>query len=346
METIPFQINGIKMIDKKRYLLSQIFTMGSRGDDMKDSRLFKIVYYILDKKHVTAPELAEKFEVSVRTIYRDIDVISSAGIPIYVTTGRNGGIEILDDYVLEQSFFSDKEKKDILSALQSVSVVNSSYEREMLTKLSALFQIPSDDWFEVDFSRWGNASQDNTTFELLKNAVISHKAVSILYVNSNGEKSRRKIYPIKMMFKSKEWYLKAYCVEKSDFRIFKCNRMVRLELLDEEFAPLHYPDEEETRQSGECQQYSSKAEGWLGRFTPMVLQFPKECAYRVYDEFEADSIKEQDNGDLLVSAAMREDQWLIGYLLSFGTQVTILEPARLKETIARQAKLIYEKNKP
>ena len=111
-------------------------------------------------------------------------------------------------------------------------------------------------------------------------------------------------------------------------------------------APLHYPDEEETRQSGECQQYSSKAEGWPGRFTPMVLQFPKECAYRVYDEFEADSIKEQDNGDLLVSAAMREDQWLIGYLLSFGTQVTILEPARLKETIARQAKLIYEKNKP
>lgn len=180
----------------------------------------------------------------------------------------------------------------------------------------------------------------------MKNAVISHKAVSILYVNSNGEKSRRKIYPIKMMFKSKEWYLKAYCVEKSDFRIFKCNRMVRLELLDEEFAPLSYPDAKETRQNGEHPQDRSTVEAWAGRLTPMVLRFPKECAYRVYDEFEADIIEEQENGDFIISVTMREDDWLIGYLLSFGTQVTILEPVRLKETIARQAKLIYEKNKP
>lgn len=313
---------------------------------MKDSRLFKILYYILDKKHVTAPELAEKFEVSIRTIYRDIDAISSAGVPIYVTTGRNGGIEILDGYVLEQSFFSDKEKQAILAALQSVSVVNSSYEKEMLTKLSALFRIHSDDWFEVDFSRWGNALQDNTTFVLLKNAVILHKAVSIVYVNSNGEKSKRKIYPLKMMFKSKEWYLKAYCLEKSDFRIFKCNRMVILELLEEEFAPMDYPDAEETRQNGEQPRHASTAEEWPGRLIPVVLRFPKECAYRVYDEFEAEAIEQQDNGDLIVSAAMREDRWLTGYLLSFGTQVTILEPVRLKETIARQAKLIYEKNKP
>lgn len=151
---------------------------------MKESRLFKIIYYILENGRVTAPELAEKFEVSVRTIYRDIDVISSAGIPIYVTTGRNGGIQILENYVLDKAVFSEKEKQDILSALQSVFVVNETYEKEMLTKLSALFHIHSDQWFEVDFSRWGSKTQDNTTFELLKNAVISHEAVRILYVNS------------------------------------------------------------------------------------------------------------------------------------------------------------------
>lgn len=188
---------------------------------MKESRLFKIVYYILENGRITAPELAEKFEVSVRTIYRDIDVISSAGIPIYVTTGRNGGVQILENYVLDKAFFSEKEKQDILAALQSVSVVSNTYEKDMLTKLSALFNVNSDNWFEVDFSRWGSKEQDNTTFELLKNAVISHKAVCIMYVNSWGNRSQRKIYPIKMMYRAKEWYIKAYCVDRADFRIFK-----------------------------------------------------------------------------------------------------------------------------
>ena len=90
---------------------------------MKESRLFKIVYYILENGRATAPELAKKFEVSVRTIYRDVDVISSAGVPIYVTTGRNGDIQILENYVLDKAFFSEKERQDILAALQSIAVV-------------------------------------------------------------------------------------------------------------------------------------------------------------------------------------------------------------------------------
>ena len=103
------------------------------GKYLKESRLFKIVYYILENGRITAPELAEKFEVSVRTIYRDIDVISSAGIPIYVTTGRNGGIQILENYVLDKALFSEKEKQDILAALQSVSVVSNTYEKDIRT---------------------------------------------------------------------------------------------------------------------------------------------------------------------------------------------------------------------
>lgn len=297
---------------------------------MKESRLFKIVYYILDKGRITAPELAEKFEVSVRTIYRDIDAISSAGIPIYVTTGRNGGIQFLDEYVLDKSFFSDEEKQDILAALQSVSIVNSTYEKEILTKLSALFNVRSDDWFEVDFSRWGCKSQDNATFELLRNAVISHKSVSIMYVNSYGEKSERIIYPLKMMYKAKEWYVKAYCVEKSDFRIFKCNRIIRLEVLAEKFTPIAYPKSEEPPQK---------------TYNKISLRFPKEMAYRVYDEFEANEIEKQENGDFIASAYMPEDNWLIGYLLSFGSKVEVIEPVYLKKILAEQAKLIYENNK-
>ena len=298
---------------------------------MKESRLFKIVYFILKKGRVTAPELAEKFEVSVRTIYRDVDVISSAGIPIYVTTGRNGGIQILDNYVLDKAFFSDKEKQSILAALQSLSVVDNTFDKEILTKLSALFNTHSENWVEVDFGRWGSKTQDNAKFELLKKAAITHKAVNIVYVSSYCKKSTRKIHPLKLFYKSKEWYVKGYCTEKKDFRLFKINRIINCELLDEDFIPVAFPDLQDVEQK---------------TYNKIVLRFPKEMAYRVYDEFEDDELTEQENGDFIVATYMPEDTWLIGYLLSFGVYVEVIEPAYLREVLSDEAKKIYEKNKP
>lgn len=297
---------------------------------MKESRLFKIVYYILEKGSMTAPELAKKLEVSVRTIYRDIDRISSAGIPIYMTPGRNGGIQILEHYILNQSVFSDKEKQDLISTLQSVSLVNPSIENELLVKLSALFHIQLEDWFEVDFSRWCNKSQDNKHFEQIKQAIITHQALNITYINSYGIRSTRKIYPLKLFFKSKEWYIKAYCVMKSDFRLFKLTRIISLELLEEKFEPMDYP--------------KSKIDTHLS-YNHISLCFSKEVAYRIYDDFEISDIQEQANGDLIVSVYMPEDDWLIGYLLSFGSSVQILKPPYLKEILAKRAQLIYKHHK-
>ena len=298
---------------------------------MKESRLFKIIYFILEKGRVTAPELAEKFEVSVRTIYRDVDVISSAGIPIYVTTGRSGGIQILDNYVLDKAFFSDKEKHDILSALQSFSVIDNTYERELLTKLSALFNTQPENWVEVDFSRWGSKTQDNAKFEQLKNAAINHKVVTIVYVSSYSKKTKRNIHPLKLYYKSKEWYVKAYCAEKKDFRLFKINRIIDCEILDEDFIPVQFPELQDTEQNG---------------YNKIVLRFPKEMAYRVYDEFTEDEITEQENGDFIAAAYMPEDTWLIGYLLSYGVYVEVIEPAYLRKVLSDEAKKIYEKYKP
>lgn len=298
---------------------------------MKESRLFKIVYFILEKGRVTAPELAEKFEVSVRTIYRDIDVISSVGIPIYVTTGRNGGIQILDNYVIDKAFFSDKEKQDILFALQSLSVITNTYEKELLTKLSALFNTQSENLYEVDFSRWGSRAQDNEKFMLLKKAAITHKVVTIVYVSTYAKKTTRKIHPLKLYYKSKEWYVKAYCTDKNDFRLFKINRIIDCKLLNEDFIPVEFPD--------------SYTEG-QNSYNKIVLRVPKEMAYRVYDEFEHDELTEQENGDFIVMAYMPEDAWLIGYLLSFGSYIEVLEPAYLRKVLFEQAKKIYEKYKP
>lgn len=298
---------------------------------LKENRLFKIVYFILEKGRVTAPELAKKFEVSVRTIYRDIDVISSAGIPIYVTTGRNGGIQILDGYVLDKAFFSDKEKQEMLSALQGLSVIDNTCESELLTKLSAFFNTHSENWVEVDFGRWGSKTQDTIHFELLKKATIAHKAVNIVYVSSYSKKTKRKIHPLKLFYKSKEWYVKAYCTEKKDFRLFKLNRIIACELLEEAFTPVDFPNTQDTEQK---------------TYHKIVLRFPKEMAYRVYDEFQEDELTEQENGDFIAAAYMPEDAWLIGYLLSFGAYVEVIEPASLRAVLCEQAKKVYEKNKP
>ena len=295
---------------------------------MKESRLFKIMYYLLDKGQATAPELAEKFEVSVRTIYRDIDALSGAGVPIYTEAGRNGGIHLMNDFVLNKAVLSEEEKQEILAALQSVNSTDNIDNNQTLEKLSAIFNMSSENWIEVDFSRWGSKGTDNEKFELLKSAVIHQNCVKITYANSYGVISERIVEPLKMSYKSMSWYLKAYCREKQDYRIFKLNRIIDLEILTERFCKSSFPELDET----------------LGQsYHTIVLHFPKNMSYRVYDEFDKTMVSKKENGDLIVSAQMPEDEWLIGYLLSFGTQVDIIEPAYLKDIVAEQAQKIYEK---
>ncbi len=298
---------------------------------MQESRLFRIIYYLIEKGKTTAPELAEKFEVSTRTIYRDIDVISSVGVPIYVTTGRNGGIQIADDFILDRLLLSDQEKEDILTALRSLSAVENN-SRHTLSKLSSIFHTKSENWLEVDFSRWGNKSQDNTMFQTFKNAIISHKIVHIKYANTRGEINERFICPLKMVYKSKSWYIKAYCLNKSDFRIFKMTRIIEAQEIEKHFNAIEFPQENNKDWNINCEQ--------------VILRFPQTMAYRIYDEFEVDEIHKKDDGDYIISTQMPIDQWLIGYLLSFGCDVSIIEPVYLKNIICDVAKKIYEQNKP
>lgn len=295
---------------------------------MSDSRLFKIMYYLLDKKRATAPELAAAFEVSPRTIYRDIEALSGAGIPVYAEPGRNGGICLLQDFILDRALLSEHEKQEILTALESMSATGHPSGKEMLTKLSALFNVNAADWLEVDFSRWGNHPHDNVKFESLKTAVIQHRTIKIVYQNANNNRSSRAVQPLKLLYKSKEWYLKAFCLEKQDFRVFKLNRILELELTEQTFIPRPYPKQEEPEPQTEPN---------------IVLLFSKEIAYRVYDEFDEAQIEHLENGDFLVFASMPVDAWLTGYLLSFGAQVEVMEPASLRKNLAEQAKAIYEK---
>ena len=297
---------------------------------MQESRLFKIIYYLMENGKSTAPELAEKLEVSIRTIYRDIDIISSVGVPIYVTTGRNGGIQIDDSFVLDRLILSDKEKEDIITALKSVSIVDDR-NSDTLSKLSAIFNTKNEDWLEVDFSRWGNKAQDNTMFQKLKEAIISRKMLCIVYANTRGEVIERVICPLKMVYKAKNWYIKSFCMNKSDFRIFKLTRIIQARDMEKNFSPMEFPQEKKEMKVN---------------YENVILRFPQRMAYRIYDEFEVDEINQDDNGDFIISATMPIDEWLIGYLLSFGSKVCIIEPKYLKKIVYNEAKKICKRNKP
>ena len=243
--------------------------------------------------------------------------------------------------VVEQAQTGESETTDVLlteeetvlaeyGELYSINSTSNIDNSQILQKLSAIFNVGLESWLEVDFSRWGNNGTDNTKFELLKSAVIQQRCVKITYANSYGTISERIIQPLKVLYKSMSWYLKAYCTEKQDYRIFKLTRIITLEVLADTFDKKSFPELDEM--SGQV-------------YSTIVLRFAKEISYRVYDEFDNTQISTEENGDLIVSVEMPEDEWLIGYLLSFGTQVDIVEPAHLKDIVAKQAKSIYEKYK-
>ena len=186
---------------------------------MKINRLFEIIYLLLEKRTITAKELAAHFEVSVRTIYRDIDILASASIPIYFQRGKHGGIKLMDNYIMNKSLLSQKEQNEILYALQSLNTTNYFKNDKTLSKLSAIFNQKADDWIKIDFSRYNN-DDDNTLFEKLKEAILTKQTVKFDYFNTKGKHSERTADPLTLWFKEKAWYLFAYCHKKNDIRQF------------------------------------------------------------------------------------------------------------------------------
>ncbi len=281
---------------------------------MKESRLFQILYYILERGRVAAPELADKFEVSVRTIYRDIDWISSAGIPIYTTRGKGGGIEIDSNYVMNTAMLSPDEKEQILIALNSTKGVNELEQSNLIQKLSALFDMKNSNWIEVDSANWTRSNAHMTLFEDIKFAIIHKKYISFDYYSNKLECTHRKIKSIRLVFKAWSWYVYGYCDLRKDFRFFKLSRMKNYLVHDDGFEDdysniiidkkIYYPKMEHIK-----------------------LKFNKSQAFRVYDEFYNRVI--EDDGYLLVELDLPSD-YVYSYVLSFGNDVEVLEPEEVR----------------
>ncbi len=296
---------------------------------MKDNRLFRILYYILEKGRVTANELADKFEVSVRTIYRDIDSISSAGIPIYALQGKGGGIEIAEDFVLNKSLLSENEKQQIMSALQGVDNTTIQHENELLTKLSALFKMKNTSWIEVDFNNWQNNKLYEKAFNDIKSAILSKNIISFTYFSSNEKETSRSVKPVRLIFKSQDWYLYALCLLRNDFRYFKLSRIKNLEIHEEKFED-SFDD------------VILKKEIPNNHKVRIKVKFNRKVAFRVYDELNGE-ITEDDDGNLYTEIEIPNDYNLYNYIFSFGDGAEVLEPKDIRMQIKEMINKMAEK---
>lgn len=291
---------------------------------MQINRLLEMVYILFDKKTVTAKELSEHFEVSQRTIYRDIDRLSAAWIPVYTKKGKGGGISLLDQFVLNKSLLSDKEQIDILSSLQSLKALNVQDVEPVLKKLAIMFNKSNSDWIDVDFSHWGSGSDEKEKFNKLKTAILGKNLVVFDYYSTYGQKTERTIEPLKLVFKGRAWYVYGFCHMKSDFRLFKVTRIKNLIVTKETF----------TRNIPENIWNHSNTPTY--KMVKLVLKIEPSMAYRVYDEFEQEWISRNPDGSFIVTVTYPEDEWVYGYILSFGDFAEVLEPKHIREIIRRK----------
>lgn len=297
------------------------------GDKMQINRLFEMVYLLLNKKSVTARELAERFEVSARTIYRDLDILSSAGIPVYTSQGKGGGISLMDNFILNKSVFSEEEKNEILYALQSLSVAQSPESRKVLAKLNGIFDHKSSDWIEADLTPWGSGKDSQSSFSRLKEAILNRRVICFEYFNAAGESSRRTVEPVKLIFKVYAWYLYGFCRSRKAYRTFKISRMSQIILSDESFDEREIPE-------------SPKLEEDETSLLCLHMNVTTDSAYRLFDDFSETDIQRMDDGSFSVTVRFPESNWLIGYLLSYGDSLTVLEPEHVREKLQEQAERI------
>lgn len=297
---------------------------------MKLNRLLEITTILLNRKTVTAAELAERFGVSLRTIYRDIEVLSTSGVPVYSSQGRNGGISILDDFTVSRTLLSESERDGILLALQTLRSIKYPEADIILEKLSSLFKKTMSDWISVDLTPWGADPDADSRFHTIKEAIIKNRSIEIDYINSSNIKSHRRIVPLRLMYKSRAWYLYGFCLSRHENRTFRISRIKNVIISDEEFDSnkIRITDNEVSVNEGEKP------------LVHLVLEFTEEALYRLYDDYDDERLRYNEDGTYTLEAEFPEDEWVYSYILSFGSFVKVIAPERVRRIIRAKSEEI------
>lgn len=286
-----------------------------------------MVYILLAHDRITAEELSKRLAVSVRTIYRYVDTLSTAGIPIYVVKGRNGGVSLLPEFKVSKALVNEREQIDILTSLKNMRDFDVQ-DNQALDKLAAVFQQAPVDWLKIDPTIWHKSDTQAKILSQLRTAILKQQFVSFQYLNAKNELFNREVYPLQVIFKNIAWYLTGYSLERQAVRTFKLTRISQLKI-----APNQHPEIKEQPWLSEQEQQLQSV-----KQVQVTLRFAERLKYRVFEEFPKADITRIESGDYEVETDLNEGDWLITYLLSFGSGLTVLEPASLRAEIRNELK--------
>jgi len=310
---------------------------------MKLERLMTITILLLNRKRIQAQELADRLEVSLRTVYRDLDTLGQAGIPIVSYTGMEGGYEIMDSFRLDRQLLSFDELTALSTALrglESTKAYDDSNMDLLLSKVGAMVAQAEQgragagegERIHIDFTPWKNSSEDRTRYDSLRQAVNDRKLLRFKYTSRKGEEQEREVEPMTLVLKTYSWYLHGYCRLRGDYRIFKLSRIRELAVQSETFVRRAEPLAQIKDQWVNPQE-SDKQE-----VIPVVFRFKASAAVSVMDRCTESEIERLPDGTLIVRSIYPNEKWLITNVLHYATDVIVLEPADIAAKI-RQAAL-------
>ena len=295
---------------------------------MQIDQLFEFVYVLIDKKRATAKEMAARFGVSTRTIYRWLDALSLSGVPVYALKGRGGGIAIEESYTLDKRLFSEEERLAIVSSVKALGSIAGAAAAKAAEKISGLSKNDAD-WLEVDFAPWSpEGSEVRTLFATLRDSILKKRQVVFDYCSSQGKVERRTSQPWKLVFRGQAWYLFAWCEQKNDERFFKLSRMRNVRQTGRAVTAVpktkkdSYPAEQKA---------------------PMIKIRASVAASKIsflLDAFVCQQMKVRRDKSANVVFTAPNLPWLCEFLLSFGPDLKVLSPARVKEEVAQLAKKV------
>lgn len=299
---------------------------------MKIDRLIGILSILIQQKQVTAPYLAEKFEVSRRTINRDIEALCKAGIPVVTAQGQNGGISIMEGYRMDRTLLTSADMQAILAGLRSLdSVSKTNRYQQLMEKLSIGNSdvLASNNHILIDLSSWYKTLLA-PKIELIQAAIERRERVAFSYFAPKGE-SRRVMEPYYLVFHWSSWYVWGFCLERQDFRLFKLNRMTELADTGETFV----------RKAEAAPDLSPKRV--FPAMIPATIRLDSEVKWRLVEEYGPDCFEEQEDGKLLFSFGFADREHLFGWLLSFGPKAELLEPPEYRREFETYVEQIQER---
>ena len=300
---------------------------------MKVDRLVSIIMILLDKKRIGAQELADMFEVSPRTIYRDIDTINMAGIPVRSISGVGGGFEIMQNYKIDRKVFSTADLSAILMGLSSLSnMIRGDELVNALAKVKSF--IPADRAKDIelkvsqiciDLSAWIGNRNIQPYLEIIKTALQESKLLSFEYADRYGNKTVRTAEPYQLVLKSSHWYWQGYCRKRNDFRLFKISRISNLQVQEELFTPRDY------------QKPQLEFDDILATMqTNIKIRIHKSVMDRVLDFCAYENFSTEDKEHYIVSFPFIENEYHYDILLSFGDKCECLEPLHIRAEMKRR----------